>query len=188
MLLHHIDIQLLPDPEFPPHQLMAALYAKLHRALSQGGHTAVAVSFPGYDERAPTLGERLRLLGPEADLSRLMEQSWLKGMRDHCVVAAMAAVPSGARHRTLRRVQAHSNPARLRRRLMKRHGLDEAQALQRIPDSAAEQLRLPFVTLSSASTGQSFRLFLRQGPLQSEAQAGSFNAYGLSTTATVPHF
>ena len=187
-MLHFVDIELLPDPEFPVHQLMAALYAKLHRALAQGAHDAVGVCFPGYDERAPTLGSRMRLVGPEGELARLMAQDWLKGMRDHSQVLGIAPVPEHARHRTLRRVQAKSSPERLRRRLMKRQGLDEAQALERIPDAVAERLALPFVVLSSASTGQSFRLFLRQGPLVPELRPGSFNAYGLSTTATVPHF
>lgn len=146
------------------------------------------MSFPGYDERAPTLGSRMRLVGPEGLLARLMAQDWLKGMRDHSQVLSIAPVPALARHRTLRRVQAKSSPERLRRRLMKRQGLDEAQVLERIPDAAAERLALPFVVLGSASTGQSFRLFLRQGPLEPEPRPGRFSAYGLSTTATVPHF
>ncbi|NML15971.1 type I-F CRISPR-associated endoribonuclease Cas6/Csy4 [Azohydromonas caseinilytica] len=185
---HFLDIALLPDPEFPAHQLMAALYAKLHRALAQGGHRAVGVCFPGYDERARTLGDRLRLVGPEGELARLMAQDWLRGMRDHGEVFGIAAVPAGARHRTLRRVQAKSSPERLRRRLMRRLELSAEEALARIPDSLAERLALPFVALASQSTGQQFRLFLRQGPLLPKPQAGEFNAYGLSSTATVPHF
>jgi CRISPR-associated endonuclease Csy4 len=187
-MLHYVDIELLPDPEFPAYQLMAALYAKLHRVLAQGGHGAIGVCFPGYAERPPTLGSRMRLVGPEGELARLMAQDWLKGMRDHSEVLGPAAVPASTQHRALRRVQAKSNPQRLRRRLMKRQGLDEAQAQARIPDEAAERLALPFVLLSSASTGHSFRLYLRQGPLQREPQSGEFNAYGLSATATVPHF
>ena len=30
---HYVDIDVRTDPEFPAHQLMSALYAKLHRAL-----------------------------------------------------------------------------------------------------------------------------------------------------------
>jgi len=71
---------------------------------------------------------------------------------------------------------------------MKRHGLDETQARERIPDSAAETLHLPFVQLRSGSTGQTFRLFLCLGPAQPTPVSGEFNAYGLSQNATVPWF
>lgn len=185
---HYIDIHLRPDPEFPAHQLMAALYAKLHRVLALVQANTIGVSFPGYQSHPPTLGNTLRLLGPQGDLVRLMEHQWLTGLRDHTNVAPMAPVPTTAVHRHLRRAQAKSSPERLRRRQMRRHGLTEEQALERVPDAAAEMLRLPFITLSSASTGQRFRLFLRMSPTVSTASAGEFNTYGLSSTATIPWF
>ena len=185
---HHLDIVLRPDPEFPAHQLMSALYAKLHRALVKLGATCIGVSFPDVDTRAPTLGGRLRLHGQLDDLVRLMQLDWLTGMRDHASVGTPSPVPADAPHRHLRRVQAKSSPARLRRRLMRRHDIDEATATQRIPDEAAELLQLPFIQLASASTGQTFRLFIVHGPIVDEAQVGPINAYGLSQTATVPWF
>jgi len=186
---HYIDIHLRPDPEFPAHQLMAALYAKLHRGLAQLRLTSVGVSFPGYQEKPPSLGETLRLIGPEQDLARLMAQAWLQGMRDHAEVKDLAPVPKDAVHRSLRRVQAKSSPERLRRRQMRRHGLSEDQARARVPDTAAEALRLPFVTLRSASNGQTFPLFLQLGPpVPITPPKGDFNAYGLSSTATIPWF
>lgn len=185
---HYIDIHLRPDPEFPVHQLMAALYAKLHRVLAKVQASTVAVSFPGYRTVPATLGDTLRLIGPQSDLVRLMEHDWLKGMRDHTAVGPVAAVPANAVQRSLRRVQAKSSPERLRRRQMRRHGLTETQARERVPDSAAEWLNLPFVVLASASTGQTFRLYLRLGTAVVDAQAGVFNAYGLSTSATTPCF
>jgi CRISPR-associated endonuclease Csy4 len=185
---HYIDIHLRPDPEFPPHQLMAALYAKLHRALAQVHARTIGVSFPGYAEAPATLGNTLRLLGPEGDLRWLMEQDWLHGMRDHTEVTSVLRVPANAISRTLRRVQAKSSPERLRRRQMRRHNLTKLQARALLPEVAAETLRLPFVCLSSASTGQRFRLFVRLGPQTDIAQSGSFSAYGLSSSATIPWF
>lgn len=64
-MLYYIDIRLLPDPEFPEHQLMGALYTKLHRLLVQLQANRIGVSFPGYQDSPPTLGSTLRLLGPE---------------------------------------------------------------------------------------------------------------------------
>ena len=185
---HYLDIQLRADPEFPAHQLMAALYAKLHRALVQSGASTIGVSFPGYMERPPSLGDSLRLVAPEADLRRLMEDDWLKGMRDHAAPGIVSPVPGNAEHRQLRRVQAKSSPERLRRRQMRRHGLTVEQADQRVPDSAAERLQLPFLQLGSASTGQKFRLYLRMGTPATGSAPGCFNAYGLSSTATIPWF
>lgn len=184
---HYIDIHLLPDPEFTPHQLMAALFGKLHRWLAQVQSRQIAVSFPGYAESPATLGRTLRLIGTAAELTRLMEHNWLQGMHDHSDVRPMAAVPAEASQRPLRRVQAKSSPDRLRRRQMRRHNLTPEQALEQIPDSCAETLRLPFLSLSSGSTGQRFKLFLRLGPCQA-AQEGDFNGYGLSGTATIPWF
>lgn len=186
-MTHYLDIHLLPDPEFPPHQLLGALYSKLHRALVRMQAPTLAVAFPGYSEQAHTLGHVLRLIGPAADLARLMALNWLVGMHDHVKASDPQPVPANATHRLLQRVQAKSNPERLRRRQIKRHGLTEAQALERIPNSATELLSMPFVRLTSASTGQTFPLFLRLGPTQ-PAVSGSFNAYGLSPTATIPCF
>lgn len=71
---------------------------------------------------------------------------------------------------------------------MRRHPeMDGSQARRRIPDAAAQQLKLPFVPLSS--TGQPFKLFIRHGALPGLAVVGRFNAHGLSQQgATVPWF
>jgi CRISPR-associated endonuclease Csy4 len=186
---HYIDIHLKQDPEFPAHQLMAALYAKLHRALVQLKSSELGISFPGYDDSTQlTLGSTLRVLGPPAELDRLMDVGWLHGMRDHVQVRPLAAVPAGASNRHLRRVQSKSSPERLRRRQMRRHGLTEKEALERAPALVAKHLRLPFVQLSSGSTGQVFRLYLQLGPALPQPSAGTFNAYGLSAAATIAWF
>jgi CRISPR-associated endonuclease Csy4 len=185
---HYLDILLLPDPEFPVHQLLAALYSKLHRALVDFGSNNIAVSFPDYSAKPASLGSRLRLIGPQIALERLMVTGWLRGMRDHVELTALAAVPAHAAPHTLVRVQAQSNPERLRRRQIRRHGLTEASALEQVPDSAVEKLRLPFVQLTSASTGQTFRLYLRLSEAHRQSTPGPFNTYGLSHTATIPWF
>ncbi|MDC8773558.1 type I-F CRISPR-associated endoribonuclease Cas6/Csy4 [Roseateles albus] len=184
----YLDIRLLPDPELPPHVLMAALFTKLHKALSDLKEDQIGVCFPEYAKDPARLGDHLRLIGPRASLARLMEGSWLGALQEQISSTAIASVPEGAEQRALRRVQAKSSPARLRRRQMKRHGLNEAEALERVPDHAAEFLRLPFVQLFSASTGQTFRLFLDLSEPQGAGVQGVFNAYGLSSTATIPCF
>lgn len=188
-ITHYLDIHLRPDPEFPASQLLVALYAKLHRALVHLQSSHLAICFPGYSDRPLGLGQTLRVLGSAEGLTQLMAAPWLSGMTDHVRIdPGITPVPAEAEHRHLIRVQAKSSPERLRRRQMKRHGLTAEQARERIPDAAAETLRLPFLPVRSASTGQSFLLFLRLGPPQSLPDSGDFNAYGLSTRATIPWF
>jgi CRISPR-associated endonuclease Csy4 len=185
----YLEIRLLPDPEFPPATLLNALFAKLHRGLVEHGAGDIGISFPEAGNGRRTLGQRLRLHGSAAALEQLMQLNWLQGMRDHVEVGEHRATPKDAAHRVVRRIQAKSNPERLRRRLLKRNpGMDTQTAAQRIPDSAAAQLNLPFIALASSSSRQRFPLFIEHGPLQNEATSGPFSAYGLSPTTTIPWF
>ena len=123
MTTHYINITLLPDPEFSHAHLLGALLAKLHRALVQLTSNDIGVSFPQH-VNAPlgkrTLGAVLRLHGPQVALAGLMEQGWLKGMRDHVQLSEVAPVPSGVQHRLVLRRQFKTNADRLRRRRMAR--------------------------------------------------------------------
>lgn len=182
----YLELQLLPDPEFPPAMLMNALFAKLHRALVSHGEGRIGISFP--DVGTGQLGQRLRLHGQAGDLEKLMTSNWLQGMRDHLAAFAIRPVPDGAKHRIVRRVQAQSNPERLRRRLIRRKGIGEDEAREAIPDSAAQLLALPSLLVTSQSTQQQFRLFIEHLPVQAESSPGSFTSYGLSNEASIPWF
>lgn len=187
-MYHYIDLRLLPDPEVAQPHLMGALFSKLHRALVAQHSENIGISFPAVQTEPPWLGDCLRLHGDQTALTGLTTSNWLAGMRDHVHATAVLAVPPKASFRVVSRVQAKSNPERLRRRQMRRHGLDAAQALVRVPDTAAERLDLPYVQLRSQSTEQSFRLFIRHGELLKTSTVGTFGAYGLSATTTIPWF
>ncbi len=184
----YIDLRVRSDPEFSAPQLMNALFAKLHRGLHDLRRNDIGVSFPDVEGGARGLGTRLRLHGSAEALERLMALSWLGGMRDHLHIGESLPVPSQTKHRCISRVQVDSNPERLRRRLMKRHGIDEKTARARVPDDAAKQCELPFLHLRSNGSGHHFRLFVQHGPLLDAPRVGAFNAYGLSSSATVPWF
>ena len=184
----YLELQLLPDPEFPPAMLMNALFAKLHRALVSHGEGRIGISFPDVGKKAGQLGQRLRLHGQADDLEKLMASNWLQGMRDHLAAFAIRPVPDGAKHRIVRRVQAQSNPERLRRRLIRRKGIGEDEARAAIPDSAAQLLALPSLLVTSQSTQQQFRLFIEHLPVQADSSPGSFTSYGLSNEASIPWF
>lgn len=185
---HYLDLKLLPDPEFPAPQLMSALLAKLHRGLHDLRRTDVGISFPDVERANRGLGARLRLHGSAEALDRLMALNWLTGMHDHLHLSQLATIPAQVRWRCVSRVQVDSNPDRPRRRLIKRHGISEAEACQRIPDSAGKRCDLPYATLRSNGSGNRFRLFIRHGPLLDAPSTGAFSAYGLSAQASIPWF
>ncbi|MFJ4373621.1 type I-F CRISPR-associated endoribonuclease Cas6/Csy4 [Pseudomonas japonica] len=185
---HYLDLKLRPDPEFPQTLLMNALLAKFHRALHDLRRNDIGISFPEVGQNARNLGTHLRVHGNAQALSGLQALDWLTGMRDHVDASDSLVVPAAVKYRTVSRVQVDSNPERARRRLIKRHGISEEEARQRIPDNAGKRCNLPFATLRSNGGGEVFRLFVRQGSLLDQAQEGTFSGYGLSGTATVPWF
>lgn len=185
---HYLDLKLLPDPEFPATQLMSALLAKLHRGLHDLRRSDVGISFPDVEAAGHGLGPRLRLHGSAEALDSLLALNWLKGMRDHVSLSELTPIPAQVHWRCVSRVQVDSNPERARRRLIKRHGISEEEARQRIPDSAAKRCNLPYVTLRSNGSDHSFRLFIRHGPTLDSATPGPFGAYGLSSQASIPWF
>ncbi|WP_434462252.1 type I-F CRISPR-associated endoribonuclease Cas6/Csy4 [Serratia plymuthica] len=182
---HYQDIRVLPDPEFSVPTLMAALFAKLHRALATHGKGDIGVSFPNM-QRTP--GTVLRLHGEHQALMVLAEYGWLKGLRDYTETGTIQAVPAAVQYRTVSRVQVKSSAERLRRRAVTKGWLTEEQARERILIANEQRTSLPFMLLKSLSTGQSFRLFLKQGALQEKPTKGTFSFYGLSPSATVPWF
>lgn len=184
---HYVDIRVLPTPEIAEPHVLNALAGRLHVALTELQSDDIGVSFPRFQLDPPRLGNVLRLHSIRPRLEELMQRPWIRGVSDYVHVGTLSAVPQAVTYCTVRRVQVQSSADRIRRRQMRRHGwtLEEAQA--RIPDTAEGRLALPFLRLSSSSTGQLFRLFIEQRRSDLPVQ-GLFNTYGLSQTATVPWF
>ncbi|NDY93316.1 type I-F CRISPR-associated endoribonuclease Cas6/Csy4 [Ideonella sp. TBM-1] len=193
---HYLELTLHQDPDFTEAQLMSALINKLHRALFDqlaihGAASSVGLSFPAYRPRPGGLGRSVRLHGSAQTLGLLMATTWLTGLRDHLQQPNPDILPvpgSVVAHRVVQRVQAQSNPNRLRRRWLKRHPGEAPEVAEAaFPAEAAEKLDLPFIQLRSRSTGQPFPLFVRQ--VVSAAKPGTFNAYGMGLDgSTVPWF
>ncbi|MGR7920628.1 type I-F CRISPR-associated endoribonuclease Cas6/Csy4 [Zobellella denitrificans] len=181
---HYVDIQVLPDPEFGQVDLLNALFAKFHRVLQQQTQGRVGVSFPRHGR---LLGDCLRLHGSLPDLLNLQECNWLQGMRDYTRVSLPAPVPTGAKFRVVKRVQAKSAHNK-RQRSIAKGWLTPEQAMLRIPDTQQKTLKLPYVELNSRSNGNRMRVYIEHGPLQSEPVAGTFSSYGLSAVTTIPWF
>ncbi|OCQ52114.1 CRISPR-associated endonuclease Cas6/Csy4 [Photorhabdus australis subsp. thailandensis] len=182
---YYFEIRVLPDPELSQQDLMEALFAKLHRALGQVGHGRIGVSFPCARK---TLGDKLRIHGANEALNDLRALPWLKGLRDYTETMDIQPVPQDTRYRRVSRVQVKSSAERLRRRAIKKGWLTEEQALQRIPTIKEQRSDLPFLSLKSLSSGQSFLLFVKQGLIEDKPTSGVFSSYGLSSSATIPWF
>lgn len=182
---HYLQIRVLPDPEFAEETLMAALFAKLHRALGQRGKGDIGVSFPLVDVKP---GPLLRIHGTREALQALEATAWRKGLNDYCQCTPITPVEAVKAWRVVSRVQVKSNPLRLLRRSVKKGQLTEEQAMQRLPLLEEKRTTLPYLSLKSLSSQQSFRLFIKHGELLTAPVGGEFSSYGLSSTATVPWF
>lgn len=189
MIDYYCDIRFIASLEFPVPVLLSSLYSMLHQALVKQERHDIGVSFPNLGNSRFGLGDVLRLHGSQISLSQFMESNWIsKGMQDYLILGKVDRVPETTTEKwAVRRVQTKSSPSRERARLMRRKGISEEQARLLIPDTSAKRLALPFVVLSSSSTGQKFHLFVSQKPSQEPLRA-LFNSYGLSNTGTVPRF
>jgi CRISPR-associated endonuclease Csy4 len=116
---HYLEIRVLPDPEFSEEMLMAALVAKLHRALGQRGQGDIGISFPAYGLKP---GPVLRVHGHHQALSELEALSWRKGLSDYCMSSDIQPVPVVNQWRCVSRVQVKSSAQRLMRRSVKKDG------------------------------------------------------------------
>lgn len=183
---HYLDIKLMEDPEFSAPILMNALFSKLHRALVEVSQGDIAVSFPALSGK--TLGKQLRIHGCYEVLTRLEQLPWRKGLSDYTQVMEVLPVPASDTHCLVSRVHVQSNLDRLRRRAMKRRSISYEEACLQIPEDKTTRLDLPFVQIKSQSTGEMFRLFIKQTQCPPSQADQAFSKYGLSNTATVPLF
>jgi len=183
-LNYYLDIRLLPDPEFETQDLLNALFAKFHRAMSQTVPGQIGVSFPDVEKR---LGAVLRLHGSETALGLLMEDNWIKGMKDYCHISNVQTIPQQVQYRTVKRVQIKSAHNK-RKRSIAKGWLTPEQAQKAIPDSQQKPIALPYLEMKSLSNHNRMRVYIEHGELQSQPSEGIFNSYGLSASATVPWF
>lgn len=176
----YIDIRVLPDLELSESALLNNLFAKLHRQLGAGD---IGVSFPYVSSR---LGDTLRIHGNAVRLEQLMQQPWLKGLRDYTETSAVLPVPTEIKgYRSVIRVQRKSASNREKRAVAKRWFTQE-EAKERYADP--KPIRQPFLAIQSLSTKQHIKIFVKHGPVTKTPKQGTFNSYGMSNTATIPWF
>jgi CRISPR-associated endonuclease Csy4 len=189
---HYIDINILPDPEFPASTLMNALFNKLHKALFDLHSKQIGVSFPDYGK---TLGLTLRLHGSESNLMKLDAMDWVGRMKDYCKKSAIQTVPSIVQYRTVNRQQDSKSNAKLKRILARQENgkrtdrpeFTQEDVIAYQKEMLNQQQKGPYLDLQS-SKGQRYRRYIVFGQLMEQPVAGEFNQFGLSGTATIPWF
>lgn len=185
---HYFNVTIRPDPDFTHNTVLNAVFYRLHCELVENKQLTVGVSFPEYCVSPRTLGKVLRLHGTQVALETLNSTDWLKGFCDYTTCTDIQAIPADCQYIAVRRVQSKSSPERLARRYARRKDIDESEALLLYKEAEPKHLKYPFLSLASQSTGQRFKLFVRQDKHVTEKKDGGFNRYGISATATLPWF
>lgn len=185
---HYFDLKALPDAELVQSAVVAQLLQMLHGFLPEY-EGELGLDFPGYGQQR-TLGGIIRVLGPEAGVSRLVQQLQdHRDCRDYGLLGEVKAIPDSTRFVANRRHHVKGNSR------MQRHKKRHEQRGTWTPELAlilaaayTKPSRLPFIQLHSGSTGQQFLLFVDRR-VKPVAKPGKFNSYGLSLDgSTVPAF
>ncbi|MBL4712191.1 MAG: type I-F CRISPR-associated endoribonuclease Cas6/Csy4 [Gammaproteobacteria bacterium] len=198
---YYSDMTLLPDAEASLGFIWQKVFTQIHIALVENktadGHSAVAVSFPKYGYSGFPLGDQLRLLAEtESQLEALAIDQWLKQLLDYTHIKLTRPVPDSVQqYACFNRKQVKSNIEKVAQRRSQHLGKPYAEVLEYlIKQQQAEggdkyRSKLPYIRIESLSTKnrQRFPLFIERD-LMDAPQAGKFNCYGLSKTATAPWF
>jgi CRISPR-associated endonuclease Csy4 len=198
---HYIEITLLPDVDVPLNFLWQKVYQQLHlkfvemksppASLSKGGEVQpIGISFPKYDAKANTLGEKIRLFAPDFEtLERFNAKQTLRKLSDYVHVTSIRDVPTNVKtFGCFSRLQLKTSNLRLARRKAKRENVDIEIALSKFMRHTEKRTTVPFVIVKSESNGEMFRLFIVYNEQANDTYVGGFGTYGLSDKSAVPIF
>lgn len=194
----YIDITLLPNPEVSSGFLWRKVYQQVHIGLvgmmNGSKKSDIGVSFPEYESDKLTeadipIGRKLRLYSKRKDqLASLNIENLLNRLSDYVHLTSIREAPLKLKgYQRFKRVQSKSNTERLARRKAKREGIDYDKALTLLKSRKNIFKKVPFINLPSVSTGQNFPLLIAREVAEGEVNDG-YNAYGLSSTSTIPMF
>lgn len=181
----YFEIKLIQDTEISSHQVLAAVFMKLHCILYQRTEGRVGISFPEYGR---FLGNTMRLHGTQQDLGKIIQCDWLGGVKGYTRISDIMNVPENAKYCTFRRIQVKSPENKRKRSLAKGGVLTMDAAIQRFPESSRKHIDLPFLQIKSFSNGNSMKIWIEKGKISDIPKHGVFSSYGLSRFATVPLF
>ena len=185
---HYLELRAIPQADLIQSQVLSHLMQTLHQYLpAYAGR--IGVAFPGYGQ-ARTLGGIIRLIGNEADCQALHQQLHASGnINDYPLLYPVAEVPSGIQRHARYSRSHHKGPSALRRaeQRLTAQGKWQPEIADKMREKWQTPPKLPHLQLRSASTKQTFTLWIKQQNY-THPQTGLFSAYGLSQEATVPQF
>lgn len=176
---YYVDLKFFEDPDLSAHEQMQQTMQRLHTELLHLGGR-IGISFPGWTQK--TLGAHLRLHGSQRDLEDLMLSGWAPRLRLAMTISDVKQAPSDVPHVIVSRLGNYNIQSKARR-MTKRHDLTFEEALACL---LKKSTKAPYVNLKSSSTGQCFKLFIQQTPV--EPIQGLYNMYGFGISASVPFF
>lgn len=188
----YLEITLLPGTEIGLNFLWGKVYQQLHLGFvamkDENGKVAIGVSFPNYDTENHNLCKKLRLFAETEDLlARLNAREWLAVLSDYVHLTSIKPVPEKIeKYASFYRIQLKSQLNRAQRKA-RRKNISVEKALHYYDAYVEQRTKAPFINLKSASSGESFKLFIGYVE-QDEASKKGFSCYGLSRQSTVPIF
>lgn len=209
---YYLDITLLPDAEANLGFLWQKVYQQIHIALAEhkiaDDRSAISLSIPKYGDKAFPLGNQIRLIATEAQLTKLDISKWLNRLTDYVHIKSVKAVPDTVSQFACFKRKHVKGGKRLERSLESKalhqttkFGVNYDECLKALKQRHTdEDTTLPFIALQSLSSDKNvtpleyakFPLFITM-EIYNAAAEGEFNCYGLSSldlakTATVPWF
>ncbi|HHW7448974.1 type I-F CRISPR-associated endoribonuclease Cas6/Csy4 [Pasteurella multocida] len=186
MTTHYIELKAIPQMDMLQSEVIGHCMQILHQFLPHF-EGRVGVAFPAYG-LGRNLGGIVRLFANQEDCNQLHQQLLRSGLSDYALISEVSKTPLSTECRSYSRVHRKGQSAirRTEKRLKSQGRWDEsirADMQQRQQNVAF----FPHCHLKSASTGQRFILAVKENRMP-QSCVGVFNAYGLSNSATVPHF
>ena len=195
MLKAYLDITVRRNSDVNQYFVLQKVFQQLHLSLVEmqnaEGLVPLGLSFPKYQLEDKGLGNKLRLLSAEENiLEKFNAKESLARFSDYVHLTGIRAVPARVRgYAIYQRQQPKSTSAlrRIARRMSEREGISIQAAEANITSFKPQLLKVPYINVCSASSGQRFRLFIAKKVSATSVYKG-FSSYGLSNTSTVPEF
>ena len=194
---HYLEIRVLPDPEFSEEMLMAALVAKLHRALGQRGQGDIGISFPDYQYNESnsrgSLGRKLRIFAPtEQKLINLKLLDELSKISDYINISDIDEVGDKATgYEVYTRVHTKNlekEALRLQKHLNAKRGATEQLTYDEVLINCVKwrkgTLNHLFIYIKSNSNEHGYQAHIKRDVLSEPTKNFHFNTFGFSNTDT----
>lgn len=209
------ELTLIKSPDISLYFIWSKLYTQVHLALVEAKNpdetVNIGVSFPEYacfekdGETVTALGSKLRVFAQgKEDLEQLDLLKWCERLLDYIHIKKIAPVPDTNSHLRVKRLRQVKNQDAKTRSFASKRGLSFEQVkklrIQHIAkknnislEQAAHAYenpvleKRPYIRMHSLRGGNAFSLTIDQ-TVAEKAAPGTFNTYGMSMAATVPHW